>query len=93
MVNTAALSFATYFSVLRPRPYVQADLYKLLLYDEGCFFRRHRDNERLDGVFGRVAPGHRTPHAHGGSHSRGRSHTLTLSAQTRPRSVPPSISR
>jgi len=31
---------------------IQADLYKLLLYEEGCFFRRHRDNERLNGCFG-----------------------------------------
>jgi hypothetical protein len=31
---------------------IQADLYKLLFYEEGCFFRRHRDNERLDGCFG-----------------------------------------
>ncbi|KAL9190754.1 hypothetical protein ACHAXT_000460 [Thalassiosira profunda] len=31
---------------------LQANLYKLLLYEEGCFFARHRDNERLDGMFG-----------------------------------------
>jgi hypothetical protein len=29
-----------------------ADLYKLLLHEEGCYFRRHRDNERLAGCFG-----------------------------------------
>ena len=31
---------------------IEASLYKLLLYEEGCFFARHRDNERLDGMFG-----------------------------------------
>jgi len=31
---------------------VSAHLYKLLLYEPGCFFLRHRDNERLDGMFG-----------------------------------------
>jgi len=31
---------------------IDASLYKLLLYEEGCFFARHRDNERLDGMFG-----------------------------------------
>ncbi len=30
---------------------VKANLYKLLLYDEECFFARHRDSERLDGMF------------------------------------------
>ena len=28
---------------------IEASLYKLLLYEEGCFFAKHRDNERLDG--------------------------------------------
>lgn len=31
---------------------IEASLYKMLLYEEGCFFARHRDNERLDGMFG-----------------------------------------
>ena len=31
---------------------VKANLYKLLLYEPGCFFKKHRDNERLDGMFG-----------------------------------------
>lgn len=30
---------------------IEASLYKLLLYEEGCFFARHRDNERLDNMF------------------------------------------
>ena len=31
---------------------VTAKLYKVLLYEEGCFFRRHRDNERINDMFG-----------------------------------------
>ena len=31
---------------------IEASLYKFLLYEEGCFFARHRDNERLCGMFG-----------------------------------------
>jgi hypothetical protein len=34
---------------------IQADLYKLLLYEEWCFFRRHRDNERLVWWFSRTS--------------------------------------
>ncbi|KAL7537607.1 hypothetical protein ACHAWF_014939 [Thalassiosira exigua] len=30
---------------------IEANLYKLLLYEPGCFFLRHRDNERLDNMF------------------------------------------
>ena len=30
---------------------IEASLYKLLLYEEGCFFAKHRDNERLDNMF------------------------------------------
>ena len=30
---------------------IKANLYKLLLYEPGCFFARHRDSERLDGMF------------------------------------------
>lgn len=30
---------------------VKANLYKLLLYEPGCFFARHRDSERVDGMF------------------------------------------
>ena len=32
--------------------HVSAHLYKLLLYEQGDFFARHRDNERMDGMFG-----------------------------------------
>lgn len=31
---------------------IEANLYKFLLYEKGCFFRRHRDNERLPRMFG-----------------------------------------
>ena len=31
---------------------VSARLYKLLLYEPGDFFARHRDTERMNGMFG-----------------------------------------
>jgi hypothetical protein len=31
---------------------VEAELYKLLVYDEGCFFLEHRDTEKSPGMFG-----------------------------------------
>lgn len=31
---------------------VEAQLYKLLLYEEGSFFAPHRDSEKVDGMFG-----------------------------------------
>lgn len=31
---------------------VSAELYKLLVYDEGAFFKGHRDTEKSDGMFG-----------------------------------------
>lgn len=31
---------------------IESNLYKFLLYEKGCFFRRHRDNERLPRMFG-----------------------------------------
>ncbi|GMH80856.1 hypothetical protein TL16_g08723 [Triparma laevis f. inornata] len=31
---------------------VNAKLYKFLLYEPGCFFRLHRDTERIDDMFG-----------------------------------------
>jgi len=31
---------------------VRADLYKLLVYDEGGFFKAHRDTEKAEGMFG-----------------------------------------
>ena len=30
---------------------IHAAFYKMLVYEPGCFFRRHRDNERLPGTF------------------------------------------
>lgn len=32
--------------------HIQAHLYKFLLYEPGCFFRKHLDTERLEGLFG-----------------------------------------
>ncbi|EOD35233.1 hypothetical protein EMIHUDRAFT_227525 [Emiliania huxleyi CCMP1516] len=29
-----------------------ASLYKMLVYEEGCFFRRHKDNVRIDNMWG-----------------------------------------
>ncbi|KAG9770929.1 hypothetical protein KCU88_g6480, partial [Aureobasidium melanogenum] len=34
------------------RENVSADLYKLLLYEEGAFFKPHRDSEKAPGMFG-----------------------------------------
>lgn len=31
---------------------ISAELYKLLVYDEGGFFKEHRDSEKSDGMFG-----------------------------------------
>jgi len=31
---------------------MSAELYKLLVYDEGSFFKEHRDTEKSDGMFG-----------------------------------------
>lgn len=31
---------------------VSAELYKLLLYEEGAFFKPHRDSEKVPGMFG-----------------------------------------
>lgn len=31
---------------------IKANLYKFLLYEPGCFFKRHQDTERLEGMFG-----------------------------------------
>lgn len=31
---------------------VEAQLYKLLLYEQGSFFKMHRDSEKTDGMFG-----------------------------------------
>src|SRR5688572_20204273 len=31
---------------------IRAELYKLLVYDRGSFFKRHRDTEKADGMFG-----------------------------------------
>ena len=35
-----------------------ANLYKALLYEPGCFFKRHRDNARVDDMFGKNSFSH-----------------------------------
>ena len=37
--------------ILHETKTVRAELYKLLLYEEGAFFDRHRDSERAEGMF------------------------------------------
>lgn len=37
------------------RPYIRAEMYKLLLYEEGAHFRPHRDSERAPGMFATLA--------------------------------------
>ena len=32
--------------------HVRAELYKVLLYEPGSFFKKHRDTEKADGMFG-----------------------------------------
>ena len=34
---------------------VRAELYKLLLYERGAFFRKHQDSEKAPGMFGTLA--------------------------------------
>ena len=34
---------------------VEADFYKLLVYDAGSFFLSHRDTEKISGMFATVA--------------------------------------
>lgn len=43
---------------------VSAELYKLLVYDEGGFFKAHRDTEKTDGMFGTLVIV--LPSSHGG---------------------------
>lgn len=43
---------------------VEADLYKLLVYDEGSFFLEHRDTEKAPGMFGTLIVA--LPSLHGG---------------------------
>lgn len=40
---------------LEARPYIHAELYKLLLYEEGAHFKPHRDSEKAPGMFATLA--------------------------------------
>jgi hypothetical protein len=40
---------------LEARPYIHAELYKLLLYGEGAHFKPHRDSEKAPGMFATLA--------------------------------------
>lgn len=37
------------------RPYIRAEMYKLLLYEEGAHFKPHRDSEKASGMFATLA--------------------------------------
>ena len=43
---------ATELGILRGDKDVRAELYKLLLYEEGAFFDHHKDSEKAEGMFG-----------------------------------------
>jgi hypothetical protein len=44
---------------------VSAELYKLLVYDEGAFFKAHRDTEKTEGMFGTLLIVLPSPHTGG----------------------------
>lgn len=60
---------------------VRAELYKLLVYDRGSFFKPHRDTEKVDGMFGTLLVV--LPSAHAGGElivrHAGREATIDLS--------------
>lgn len=60
---------------------VSAELYKLLVYDEGAFFKAHRDAEKTEGMFGTLLIVLPSPHTGGELvlHHAGRKATIDLS--------------
>lgn len=44
---------------------VSAEIYKLLVYDEGAFFKTHRDTEKTEGMFGTLLIVLPSPHSGG----------------------------
>ena len=44
---------------------VSAEIYKLLVYDEGAFFKAHRDTEKTEGMFGTLLIVLPSPHTGG----------------------------
>lgn len=61
--------------------HVSAEIYKLLVYDEGAFFKAHRDTEKVDGMFATLLVVLPSAHAGGDLVIRhaGREVTLDLS--------------
>ena len=61
---------------------VTAELYKLLIYEEGCFFLTHRDTEKAPGMFGTLVISLPCPHRGGELviHHAGREAIVDLSA-------------
>lgn len=61
---------------------VTAELYKLLIYEEGCFFLIHRDTEKAPGMFGTLVISLPCPHRGGELviHHAGREAVIDLSA-------------
>ena len=49
---------------------VEAEFYKLLIYDEGAFFRAHRDSEKAGGMFGTLVVSLPSSHTGGQLHIR-----------------------
>jgi hypothetical protein len=45
--------------------HVSAEIYKLLVYDEGAFFKAHRDTEKTEGMFGTLLIVLPSPHTGG----------------------------
>lgn len=60
---------------------VTAELYKLLIYEEGCFFLTHRDTEKARGMFGTLVISLPCPHRGGELviHHAGREAVVDLS--------------
>ena len=63
---------------------VRAELYKLLLYEEGAFFKPHQDSEKTPGMFGTLIVA--LPSAHQGGEISLRHQRETLNIATAPNS-------
>ncbi|MCJ1393988.1 hypothetical protein MMC18_006865 [Xylographa bjoerkii] len=51
-VNEALERVSKELGIVGGKRRMRAELYKLLLYEEGSFFKRHRDSEKTPGMFG-----------------------------------------
>ncbi len=54
----------------RPAGSVKAELYKLLIYDKGGFFKAHRDTEKSRGMFGTLVVSLPSAHSRGATWAR-----------------------